>query len=235
MKSRWFELKDTAVQMRQTGISIKTIEQELGIPRSTLSGWFKNIQLTESQQEILAENSAQGLKQAQEKASDWHRTQKANRLIEMELATKTFLDGIEMNDLVSLELALAFLYLGEGSKRNSHTSLGSSDPHIARFYIEAIERLYGVPRNKFRCWLHLRADQNAKELTEYWAHELNLPSTNFGKPSFDARTSDKPTYQEYKGVCLIDCGRVEIQRRLMYIAHGFCDRVSSDFRVSWGG
>ena len=36
--------------------SIKFIEKKLGIPRSTLSGWFKNILLTEKQKIKLQNN-----------------------------------------------------------------------------------------------------------------------------------------------------------------------------------
>ncbi len=52
MISEWYNLKESAVSLRRSGDSIRDIEIKLGIPRSTLSGWFKNIQLTDSQ--ILA-------------------------------------------------------------------------------------------------------------------------------------------------------------------------------------
>ena len=45
MQSKWFELKPTAVKLRRKGFSIGKIEYNLGIPRSTLSGWLKNIEL----------------------------------------------------------------------------------------------------------------------------------------------------------------------------------------------
>jgi hypothetical protein len=133
-------------------------------------------------------------------------------------------------DLSVLELALAFLYLGEGAKTGTQTALGSSDPRIAKFFVRCLRKIYNVPLESIRCYLHLRADQNPEELVRFWAHELDLSPMNFGKASIDKRTVGRPTYPHYKGVCSIGCGKVEIQRRLLYIANGFCD-VDSEMRA----
>jgi len=49
MKSKWFELKPSAKKLRKKGLSIGDIERRLKIPRSTLSGWLKDIKLTSKQ------------------------------------------------------------------------------------------------------------------------------------------------------------------------------------------
>lgn len=167
MISRWANQKQKAVTLRREGNSIKDIEKMLGIPRSTLSGWFKSILLTKRQQTKLEQ------------------------------------------------------------KRNVGTSLGSSDTRIAKFFIRCLLTIYGMPKEKIKCYLHLRADQSPEKMKLYWSHELRLPLANFGKASIDKRTEGKATYPHYKGVCLIECGRVDIQRRLMYIAYGFCERIAS--------
>ena len=53
MISKWFELKDEAISLRKKGKSIRNIEERLKIPRSTLSGWLKNIELSKSQKKVL--------------------------------------------------------------------------------------------------------------------------------------------------------------------------------------
>ena len=47
MRSKWFELKPDAIKLRKKGLSIREIELRLGIPRSTLSGWLKDIKLSD--------------------------------------------------------------------------------------------------------------------------------------------------------------------------------------------
>src|SRR3989344_7424720 len=75
MKSKWFNLKEKATSLRKKGLSIGYIEKKLSINRSTLSGWFKDIQLTEVQKERLIQNSKNGLIIAQKKGGQWHADQ----------------------------------------------------------------------------------------------------------------------------------------------------------------
>lgn len=234
MISKWADRKHEAVALRRKGNSIKDVEKILGIPRSTLSGWLHSVSLTKKQRIKLDQRRKLALVNARTEAVRWHNAQKRNRLEKVAQIGTEILKGIS-KDAMTLELALAFLYLGEGAKTNDQTALGSSDPRIAKFFVGCLRKIYNIPIENIRCYLHLRADQNPGKMRRYWSRELKLPSVNFGKASIDKRTEGKPTYPHYKGVCLITCGKVEIQRRLMYIAHGFCDSVVQDFEARSGG
>ncbi len=226
MRSKWESIKPVAIELRKQGNSIRSISSDLGIPLSTLSGWLRNISLTPEQKVNLDTNWREGLKKARVEAVKWHNTGKNERLNIAEEQALEVLKNVSLSN-ENLELALSFLYLGEGAKGNQ-TSLGSSNLGILQFYISLIQRLYNVPLEKIKCYLHLRADQDETSLKQYWSTGLNLPLENFGKTSFDQRTNGKPTYGDYKGVCAAHCGLVEIQRRLMYIANGYCDKVVSE-------
>jgi hypothetical protein len=233
MISKWEHVKPKAIEMRRNGHSMKAIKNLLGIPLSTLSGWLKEIELTEAQKERLNLNWREALSKARIEAIKWHNAGKASRLaIAAEQAEKTLIQN-SPKDNANLELALAFLYLGEGAK-NGHTTLGSSNPEIARFFVNALRRLYQVPNEKFKCYLHLRADQDENVLKSYWANVLSLSISNFGKSSYDKRTVGKPTHEDYMGVCAVDCGMVEIQRKLMYIATRYSAQLA-DISKTEGG
>jgi hypothetical protein len=225
MKSKWFKLKGEAIKIRKDGMSIGYVEKKLGIPRSTLSGWFKNIQLTRQQKNQLYQNWKNALVKARKKAVIWHNQQKEIRIKEAERQALHTLSKIDINDKVALELALAFLYLGEGFKTNTGTGIGSSDPMILKFFITALVKNYRFDRDKIKCELHLRADQKPNKLRKYWSKELNLSLTNFTTISIDRRTAGSRTYPTYKGVCALRCGSVAIQRKLIYLSKAFCQRV----------
>lgn len=227
MISRWASQKPSAIALRRKGNSIGSIERTLGIPRSTLSGWLRSVSLTEKQRADLERRHEQGLIKARVGAVQWHNAQKNERIEKAAQIGAEVLKSIPKNVAV-LELALAFLYLGEGAKTNSQTGLGSSDPRIAKFFVYCLRKIYNVPVKSIRCYLHLRADQDPKEMFQFWSHELGLSRVNFGKASIDKRTEGRPTYPHYRGVCAIGCGKVEIQRRLMYIANSFCEDIASD-------
>ncbi len=229
MKSQWFEYKDKAIELRKQGLSYGEIQNLLSIPRSTLSHWLRHVELTSEQKIRLEQNYGNGLIKARVKASQWHKAQKELRLQKArEDAEQTFND-INLNDNI-IELTLAMLYLGEGTK-NKVTAIGNSDPLILRFFIAVLIRQYGVDLSKIKCELHLRADQNAEEMKQHWSKELDLPPSNFRTIVFDKRTVGRVTYPNYKGVCIVHAGNVAIQRKLINLYNLFCQKVIDDFRA----
>lgn len=106
--------------------------------------------------------------------------------------------------------------------------MGSSDPIILKFFITCLRKIYEVPEDKIKCELHLRSDQDPEKMLIFWSNELQVPKETFTKPYLDKRTNGTVTYSTYKGVCLVRCGRVAIQRKLVYIAKHFCTKVSAN-------
>jgi hypothetical protein len=225
MRSKWFELKDTALHLRREGLSIKTIEQTLHIPRSTLSGWFSGVELSEKHKQQLQKNKEDGWAKARVKAAEWHHTQKALRLLHAKREAAKTLEDINISDAL-LDLALAMLYLGEGKKTQS-TSLSSSDPLVLKFTLAVLRRNYALNMDTVSCDLHLRAGQDPIALKKYWSSALHIPIERFKSVSIDKRTSDRPTYAHYKGVCVLKCGRIAIQRKLIYLYNLFCEQVAA--------
>lgn len=216
--------------MRKEGISIRNVELRLGIPRSTLSGWFKNIRLTKRQKDSLHRNWLGALVSARKEAVKWHNSQKATRLKMAEDEAHEVIRRIDLTHKETIELALAMLYLGEGFKKNSDTGIGNSDPLILIFFISILKKVYGVKIENISCYLHLRADQNPEKLSRYWSQILEIPLKNFRKSSIDKRTEGSKTYDTYKGVCVVRCRSVAIQRKLVYLSRIYCEKVIENMR-----
>lgn len=225
MKSKWFGLKPKAIRLRCKGASIRKVEKLLKIPRSTLSGWFKDVKLSKQQKIKLKNNWINALDKARTKAVIWHNLQKEARLNHADKQASDVLSLINLNDKSILELALALLYIGEGFKTSSGTGMGNSDPLILKFFIKALRKCYDFDISKISCELHLRADQNADTIRKYWSKQLNLPLTSFRSISIDKRTIGSSTYPTYYGVCVIRCGNIAIQRRLIFLAQKFCKKI----------
>lgn len=224
MKSKWFEYKDTVISLRKKGVSMTVIEREFGIPRSTLSGWFKDVPLSEAQRTKLMRNSYDGWKKARENAVISKNIAKAKRLnIAKSQAIDTF-NKLPNENLAVQELALAMLYFGEGAKKNT-TSMSNSDANILRFFLSSIERLYGLERTNFRYDLHLRYDQDENLMRAYWAKSLCIPLEKIRYIVKDGRTEGRPTRDDYKGVCLINVRDISIQRKLIALYTVYCSEV----------
>ena len=120
--------------------------------------------------------------------------------------------------------------MGEGFKKSSKTGMGNSDPLLLKFFLIILLNIYKVDIEKIRFELHIRADQNPELIKKYWAKKLEAPLHRFKSISIDKRTIGKNTYENYKGVCVIDCGNVAIQRKLVYIGKKFCERTIESLR-----
>ncbi len=221
MKSKWFNLKDKAITLRKKGYSIKNIESKLKIPRSTLSGWFKNVKLTQKQKDQLLLNWKNGLIIAQKKGGQWHYEQGQKRREKIRREVKEFTSTIRINKPIG-ELILATFYLAEGSKTENSFGIANSNPKILKGIINLLRFLYILDESKFRCSLHLRKDQEEKSLKTFWSNTLNIPESKFTKSQFDKRTIKK-TYSHYKGVCVVNYFDMALQRRVLYIGDTLLD------------
>lgn len=201
------------------------VEKKLGVPRSTLSGWFKDIVLTADQRKDLSRNWKIALGKARIEAVKWHNTQKQLRLRQAQDSALGTLNTLDISQNNILELSLAMLYLGEGLKASSTTSLGSSSPLILKFFVKSLYSVYNIDPSKIRCDLHLRADQDGVKMKQYWSKELRIPLSNFISVVFDSRTKGAKTYEDYKGVCVVRCGNAAIQRKLICLSQEFCKKI----------
>ncbi len=223
--SKYALLKPQAIKLRKQGLSIPEIEKRTGIPRSNLSAWLHKVPLTEKQRQRLHHNWVNALVKARQEAVRWHNAKKQERLDLARADALATLNSLNTKDRNIMELALSLLYLGEGTKKKTETSLGSSDPRILRFYIKALGSLYSLQPKDLYCQLFLRYDQDAETSKKYWSKALNIPTACFRYCNFDDRTKDRPTIEGYEGVCLVRGGSVAIQRKLVYLANAYIDQI----------
>ncbi|PIR87938.1 MAG: hypothetical protein COU10_01895 [Candidatus Harrisonbacteria bacterium CG10_big_fil_rev_8_21_14_0_10_45_28] len=217
--------KKQTIKLRKQGKSIVEIERALSINRSTLSGWLKNTILTKVQIKKLENNKKRALIKARKKAALWHNEQKKKRLNVARKEAETVISQLNTKDSNLLDLALAFLYWGEGFKRNVETGMGNTDPEILKFFLKVLRKNYKLNVKKIRCELFLRADQDVSKTKKYWAKELGLPISCFKGVNIDQRTKGRKTYENYNGVCALRCGNVAIQRKLVNIYKQFSEKI----------
>ena len=221
--SKWSNYKQEVLDLRKSGVSLPDISKKYGIARSTLSYWFKDIELGDKEKNRIKLSASERMAKSRLKAAAWHRNQKQLRLLRAENEARDIYASIEKSS-ATLELALAMLYFGEGGKENS-TTMGASDAFMLEFFLVSLENLYNLDRQKFRYDLHLRDDQNNDQLKQYWSSKLGVPVAKFGYVSKDPRTIGKPTKPGYMGVCQIAVGDISILRRLKALYRVYCTEV----------
>lgn len=213
-------LKDKAIHLRLLGNTYSEINTKLPkkIPKSTLSEWFKNLTFTEYQDKKLKNHVLNKIKKAQKIAIKVNKQAKINRL-DILKNKNTYILPLINTDVKKIMLSI--LYLGEGSKSKSSDTmtLGSTNPNIIRLYLTLLENCFKIDRSKLRARIQCRADQDIKELENYWQEITKIPIKQFYPTYIDKRTIGKPTLKtNYRGICAITYfGRsVQYELELLY-------------------
>jgi hypothetical protein len=207
--------KGEAINLRLRGESIRDIEKAINVSRSTLSGWLHNIKLSKAQKKHLHKKWLDALVKARLKANRINRDRHNKKIEKIKQEAKDFTSDIIINKKIG-KLIFATFYLAEGTKTDGAFVIANSNPNILTAFLNLFRYLYSPEKSKFRCCLHLRKDQHENILKKYWSNILNIPKSQFLKTQFDKRTI-KPTFKNYKGVCVVFYYNSDLQRRIVYL------------------
>lgn len=216
-------LRMRARLLRSQGKTYREISNLIGtsVPKGTLSGWLSDVPLPEDYHAKVKQIIGNNLKNGRIKARRMFNQRRAGLIASLR-DKNSHLARLALNKKDVAKIALAMLYLGEGAKWKSHRGLmlGSSDPLIVKLYIKLLEHCYGIKREQLKCRVSYRADQNINDLEDFWSSVTSIPRENFYKTKPDPRTTGKKTRnQNYKGVCVVNGGGVEIQLELEQISN----------------
>lgn len=220
------ETKNEAIRLRKLGRSYREIEKELGVARSTLSYWLKNVDISKVQSLKLYSNWVSGIKDGRTKGAMANRVAKINRLqaidndVQKEYASKHLAEDV-------LQMLFVGLYLGDGFKIEGRVGLGNADPGIVLLFVVLLEKLYKVDRSRLKAQIFARADQDESKLLDYWSDQLNLDSAQFYKTQFDYRTKGKDSHINYHGVCAVSYNDTLLQRKILAIGKEMIKYVST--------
>lgn len=224
MKAKSEKRRQAERLRRERGLSYREISARLGVSRSTLSSWLKDIPLQPEHRKRLRANRAGFAARAWPINRERHRkAREAARQCGAEVARR-----IPADPAVD-ELALAMLYLGDGSKTSGMVRMGSVNPDILAYFVQALIRLYQVEVARRSCRLHLAeaARQEAERLETWWSKRLRLPLDNFRPPSYDLRSQVRTISEDYHGVCVVTYSDVKLQQRILGIAREYL-RLQAD-------
>ena len=200
------EFKKEAQKLRSRGKTYNEIRVLLSanIPKSTLSEWCNKIEVPGIFNEILKKKMEAGGHRGRLIALAVNKHKRDLYLDKIRKDNLYLADRLQEKDFA--KIALAMLYLGEGSKRSrGRLSLGNSDPDVIRLYLRLLQTSYKIDKRKLRCTVQCRADQKIESLIKYWSEVTDLPRSQFYKTQVDPRTIGKPSKKkEYRGVCRID-------------------------------
>lgn len=218
--------KQKAFELRKLGRSYNEINRILGIPKSTLSLWLKNVQISKSiknsniqkSKTIWAKNIIQYNKIRSLKAR--HAAQQLQNEAAQEIVT---------NSQIDLKILGTALYWAEGYKRAKWSALFcNSDPVMIKLIMRFFREVCKVPEDRFRPQVQIHPHVSIQKAEDFWAIVTKLPKKLFRKPLVQLSKSSKqkmPPHRLPYGTFRVGIADVKI----LYKIKGWMDGLSRIF------
>jgi len=152
------------------------IAHTLGVAKSSVSYWVRDVALSKSQRKQLNKNSHSVDAIEKRRLSRLANTQKRRNIIMADAMKEV--DVFVKNPLWCVGVAL---YWGEGGKTQTTTRLSNSDPAVITVIMRFFREVCLVPEEKFRGHVHTFAHQNADKAVRYWSEISGIPKNQFFK------------------------------------------------------
>lgn len=216
------EEKQKAQELRKRGLSVREIQKKLGVSRSSVSLWCRDIQLTQKQLEKLYLNQKTGALRGciiGAKKKQKERESETGKLIKV---GKAQIGSLNKRDLFIAGVAL---YAGEGEKTDGAIGFSNSDYRTIRFMMKWFREICGVSENKFRGSLYIHDNLDEKKAKKYWSNITKIPLPQFTK-SYIAKDNPnrlRKTKHNY-GVFRIRISDAKLHRRIIGWIKGILER-----------
>jgi transcriptional regulator with XRE-family HTH domain len=152
------------------GYSIKQIAAIVGVSRSSVSLWVRDIELTEDQHAALRERNPAYNQQLSGRAIASAK-RRAERLA-FQQEGRAF---ARRRDPV--HAAGCMLYWAEGSKSRNDVQFCNSDPEMVRFFVDFLRRYFALSDKhiRLRCYLFADHATRQRDVERYWLQVTGLP------------------------------------------------------------
>lgn len=171
--------RSLAVQLRKRGKTYNEISELLGIPKSTLSGWFNGLKISETVKRRLWTNAK--IKWAQS-ITDYNKKRALDILSKANETQQKI--SKEIGNLTERELMLVgiALYWAEGNKKNRWcVRFCNSDPAIITLMMRFFREICRVNEEKFRASVQIHPNISEEKAKIFWSKISDIPLSQFRK------------------------------------------------------
>jgi transcriptional regulator with XRE-family HTH domain len=165
------EARDEARALRFNGLSVREIERELGVSRSSVSRWVRGVVMPAEAAALLARRSGAGRLAAAQRKADAARDRRL--AFQEEGRRRARVEPAE-------HVAGCMLYWAEGTKQRSSVEIANSEPELLRVFADFLRRFFAVPSGDIYLRCNLFADHASRqaEVERFWLDALGLPPSS---------------------------------------------------------
>ena len=164
--------------MRSEGCSIKEIAATLGVARSSVSVWVRDVELDPEQQAALVYRTKLGPVVAGElKAKRAREVRRSYQEAGRRLARERGPDYA----------AGCMLYWAEGSKARNSLQIVNADPEVIVFFARFLREQFDVASEQMRLSCNLFVDHESRqhEIEDYWLERVGAPRSSLRRSAIN--------------------------------------------------
>jgi hypothetical protein len=165
-----------ARDLRAQGWTIKEIEAELGVSRSSVSIWVRDVKVDP---DVWAERVTTRRNHGWEKRKVSLARKAAERAQVYREQAAGLLGTMSDRDLLVAGVAL---YAGEGSKTRGEVAFANSNPRMIALFLTFLRRFFVVEESRLRVHLYLHEGLDLQAANRYWSDVTAIPREQFTKP-----------------------------------------------------
>lgn len=218
------DLRETAVAMRKEGRSYREIQDVVGVSKSTLSLWLRDVPLTEEQQRALAMRGPA----ATHKNSQAARANATRRRSVVQTTAKAQITHLSESELF---VAGVVAYWAEGAKNKPWRSgtrvrFMNSDPRLVRLFLSWL-CLIGVSSDRIAFRLQIHESADVEQALRFWAESLGTTRAAFLNTTL--KRHNPKTVRSNVGDTYHGCLCVEVRRSadLNLQIDGWCEGLAA--------
>lgn len=206
------ELRLEAQSLRKKGLSLKEIQKRLGVSRSSVSLWVREVKLTQRQIRRLYLNKETGRLKGSAIAA-------ANKIRAREELTRKIIK-VAQREVGSLSKRDRFItgiamYFAEGDKGGKNVAFSNSNPYAIKFMADWLRVECKVPEEKFRCYLYIHDNLDEVKAKRFWSKLTHIPLAQFRKSYIVMNNPNRlRKVKHVHGVLRISVSDVNLHRRI---------------------
>lgn len=198
--------------LRTKGKSYNDIKKELGLSKSTISLWCRDISLSDQQRYALLHSSKR--RAAQRLGADANREKREREVLAIKNLAREEIKEVSKE---IFKVAGAVLYWAEGTK-TKNTSISNSDPRVIKFMVNWWEQVFGICPANLKAHVHIHYGNDEKKIKKFWSSLTRIPLENFGKSFLKPKGTGHRTHILPNGIIQIRVkgkGTVNVRHRIM--------------------
>ena len=164
------ELQERARELRREGRALADIARELGVSKSSVSLWVRDLGVVIEQRRGGWWSSGGQHPQAVRRHEEIAEMDRLGVARLGELGRQAFL------------ASGAALYAGEGGKTDRMVLFANSDPRMIAFFVAWLREFFEIDEARLRCRLYLHDGLDLGGATRFWADVTGIPEAQFTKP-----------------------------------------------------